>query len=361
MQEIAALISNRFSRAEPRRRVVAYMEGLLSPTLRKSAFSLATHAHEAGPDGMQRLLRTAKWDADAVRDDLRAYVLQHTRTENDGILVPIWETFVKKGQHSAGVAWQYSSTHQRMENCQVGLFLGHTSESGRGLIDRELYMPRQWLQDRSPQDGAGLPPDVSYITKAGLNRRMIARALEHGLHTPWVSVPDPDLWDEDLRRWLDSTQIPYALRLRPADALALAPRRMRAEWRLNEARANLTSRVNTLPWNTLRLRQEPSGRTFWMLTHNPPGSARPHYFLCSGPATTTIPEFIRAVRAQSAIRQCLDATRIGAGLHEYQVRSVTGWNRHTTLSLLAHAFRSFALDAPPAQQPSLARRTPQVH
>ncbi|SDE16264.1 SRSO17 transposase [Streptomyces prasinopilosus] len=337
------------------------MEGLLSPTLRKSAFALASHAHEAAPDGMQRLLRTAKWDADAVRDDLRSYVLQHTRNENDGILVPVRETFIKKGQHSAGVAWQYSSAHQRMENCQIGQFLGHTSESGSGLIDRELYLPRQWLRDRPPHDCAGLPRDISYTSKAGLNRRMITRALENGLHTPWVSVPEPDLWDESLRCWLDSRQLPYVLRLRSSDALALAPCRMRAEWRLLERRAQHTSTLNSLPWNTLRLRQEPSGRTFWLLIHTSPDTARPHYFICSGPATTTIPELIRAVRAQSAIRQCLDATRADAGLHEYQVRSVTGWNRHTTLSLLAHAFRSFALNAPRPHLSPAAGRGPQAH
>ncbi|GAA2382591.1 IS701 family transposase [Streptomyces glaucosporus] len=343
MEEIAELISHRFVRAEPRRRVVAYMEGLLSHAQRKNAFALASHAREVGPDGMQRLLRTAKWDPHAVRDDLRTYVMRHTREEgSDGVLVVSPEVFVKKGRHSAGVAWQYSSRHGRMQNCQIGLFLGHVSARGAGIVDRELYLPREWLDRGTPGIVHGVPEGSGYTAKAGLSRRMIARALESGLRSPWVSVPDDDLWDEELRTWLDGLNVPYVLRLRPDDAAALAPRGTAGEPLRAPGRRGSGPGLNTLPWQTVRLRRTSGERALWLLTHHPAPSERPASFLCSGPAGTAIPEFIRAVRAQATARRCLDALRSDAGLHEYQVRTVTGWYRHTTLSLLAHAFRSFA-------------------
>jgi hypothetical protein len=341
MEEIAAIISHRFARAEPRRRVVAYMEGLLSPTLRKSAFALASHADEVGPDGMQRLLRTAKWDADAVRDDLRAYVLRHTgREPGDGILVTAEETFVKKGRHSAGVTWQYSSTLRRMENCQMGLFLGHVSGGTCGLLDRELYLPRPWLRGQQQVIASGIPRQYAYTPKPRLNQRMIARALEAGLAAPWVSVPDRELWDEELRLWLDRRKVPYVLRLNDDDVAALLPRG-RTGVGVGAVRAGRPPEVSALPWQTVRLRGSAGARTLWVLTHRPGPCEHPESYLCSGSATTAVAEFIRAVRAQQTTRRCLDVLKRDVGLHEYQVRTVTGWYRHTTLALLAYAFRTF--------------------
>ncbi|MFI6013465.1 IS701 family transposase [Streptomyces sp. NPDC051243] len=364
---MATLISHRFARAEPRRRVVAYMEGLLSHSLRKNAFALASHAREVGPDGMQRLLRTAKWDADEVRDDLLAYVLRHTRVEGgdqpghgDGVLVAAQEAFVKKGRHSAGVTWQYSSRHRRMENCQIGLFLTHVSARGSGVLDRELYLPQEWLRDRPQVIASGLRQQASYASKARLTQRMIARALDGGLPRPWISVPERDLWDEELRLWLDGRGLPHALRLAPEEAASLLPRGMTGVLgATGPGRApGSSSGLNTLPWQTVRLPgTAPGGRAQWLLVHHSAAAGRPEGYLCSGPPATTVAEFIRAVRAQTRARHCLDVLRNEVGLDEYQVRTVTGWYRHTTLSLLAYAFRSFALEGrvrEPARTPGRA-------
>lgn len=354
MEELATLISHRFARAEPRRRVVAYMEGLLSHSLRKNAFALASHAREVGPDGMQRLLRTAKWDADEVRDDLRAYVLRHTRGEadqrahGDGVLVTAQEAFVKKGRHSAGVTWQYSSTHRRMENCQIGLFLAHVSARGSGVLDRELYLPKEWLRDRPQVIASGIRQEATYASKPRLNQRMIARVLDGGVRCPWISVPERELWDEELRLWLDGRNLPYVLKLNPEDASALLPRGMAGL--LGASGTGRTPGVSTLPWQTVRLPGMSTGaRAHWLLIHQPAPAERPESYLCSGPPATTVAEFIRAVRAQTRARHCLVVLRREVGLDEYQVRTVTGWYRHTTLSLLAYAFRSFALEARPEE------------
>ena len=140
LEAMHARIAGRFARAEPRRRVLAYLRGLLGNVTRKNGWQLAEHAGERTPDGMQRLLSTADWDPDRVRDDLRAYVVEHLG-DPGGVLVVDETGFLKKGTKSAGVQRQYSGTAGRVENCQIGVFLTYASSRGRALIDRELYLP----------------------------------------------------------------------------------------------------------------------------------------------------------------------------------------------------------------------------
>jgi SRSO17 transposase len=135
--EVHAQIAGRFARAEPRRRVLAYLRGLLGNVGRKNGWQLAEHAGERTPDGMQRLLATADWDPDGVRDDLRAYVVEHLG-DPAGVLVADETGFLKKGTTSVGVQRQYSGTAGKVDNCQLGVFLAYASAKGRAFIDREL-------------------------------------------------------------------------------------------------------------------------------------------------------------------------------------------------------------------------------
>src|SRR3954469_14683322 len=156
--ELAGRLTPRFKRVEPRRRALAYLRrralaylrrralaylrrralaylrGLLAPLGRKNGWQLAEAAGDRTPDGMQDLLGRMRWDADAVRDDLRAYVVEHFG--DPGAVLVLDETgFVKKGEKSAGVQRQYSGTAGRVENCQIGVFLGYASRHGRGRIE----------------------------------------------------------------------------------------------------------------------------------------------------------------------------------------------------------------------------------
>ena len=143
-----ARIEGRFLQRRSRERACAYVRGLLSKVERKNGWQLAEQSGEASPDGMQRLLNAYRWDADGVRDDLRAYVVDHLGNEQ-GVLVADETGAVKKGTKSAGVQRQYSGTAGRIENCQIGVFLTYASPRGRALIDRELYLPEQsWCADR---------------------------------------------------------------------------------------------------------------------------------------------------------------------------------------------------------------------
>src|SRR5512135_3587886 len=139
-------IAPRFLRVEPRRRAVAYLKGLLASVERKNGWQLAEVAGDRTPDGVQDFLLRMRWDANAVRDDLRAYVVEHLGDAH-AVLVLDETGFLKKGTRSVGVQRQYSGTAGRIENCQIGVFLGYASANGQALIDRELYLPEQWAGD----------------------------------------------------------------------------------------------------------------------------------------------------------------------------------------------------------------------
>ena len=153
---VAERIGSRFARSEPRRRAVGYLRGLLSNAERKNGWQLAEHLGEATPDGVQHLLARADWDADAVRDDLIDYVRENLG-DPAGVLVVDETGFLKKGTKSCGVARQYSGTAGRIENSQVGVFLAYAGAKGRALIDRALYLPKEWTDDRPRCRAAGVP------------------------------------------------------------------------------------------------------------------------------------------------------------------------------------------------------------
>src|SRR5215217_7715527 len=164
LSAVHARIAPRFGRAEPRRRALAYLRGLTSPVERKNGWQLAEQIGERTPDGVQRLLATARWDADAVRDDLRAYVVEYLGDPR-GVLVVDETGFLKKGTRSAGVQRQYSGTAGRIENCQIGVFLAYASPRGRAFLDRELYLPKEWAANAARRRDAGVPAGVEFRTK----------------------------------------------------------------------------------------------------------------------------------------------------------------------------------------------------
>src|SRR5260221_348989 len=195
LDAVAAALGPRFERAEPRQRALAYLTGVVSTAERKTAWQLAELAGEATPDGMQRLLSTAHWDADAVRDDLVAYVLAHL-ADPQAILVLDETGFVKKGTKSVGVAPQYCGTVGKIANCQVGVFLAYATRHGPVLLDRALFLPKEWAPDRARRAEAGghgplapgraqpLPP-----RRARLLLRLRARRQQPGAGRPGGGHP----------------------------------------------------------------------------------------------------------------------------------------------------------------------------
>ena len=163
----------RFSRVEPRRRARAFVLGLLAELPRKNCWTIAEHAGDRTPDGMQHLLSRARWDAGGVRDDVRSYVVEQLG-DPGAVLVADETGDVKKGTATPGVQRQYTGTAGRIENAQVAVYLGYAAPRGHALIDRELYLPKSWTGDPGPlRGGRAFPEHAAFATKPQLARLMI--------------------------------------------------------------------------------------------------------------------------------------------------------------------------------------------
>src|SRR5260370_1410946 len=209
LAELVVRIGSNFRRAEVRKRVGRYLQGLLAEVSRKNGWQMAEELGEANAHGVQRLLEEADWDEEAVRDELRTYVIEQLG-ESGGILVVDETGFVKKGKKSAGVARQYSGTAGRRENSQIGVFLLYASSRGAAFLDRALYVPEEWTSDRVRCRDAGIPDEVPFATKGELAKQMLSRAFESRMPASWV-VGDTVYGYDELRLWLDEQQRNYVL------------------------------------------------------------------------------------------------------------------------------------------------------
>ncbi len=261
LDDLHARIAPRFRRSEARERAKRYLVGLLDRVERKNGWQLAEHLGESGPQGMQRLLNAADWDADAVRGDLCAYVTEHLG-DADGVLIIDETGFLKKGTKSVGVQRQYSGTAGRRENCQIGVFLGYASDRGRTFLDRELYLPKEWADDAERRREAGVPDDVAFATKPALARRMLERAFAGAVPAAWVAGDEIDGNDAALRRWLEGEHHPYVLAASCNHAVWHDGRQERAD--------ALIAALPATAWGTLSCGAGAQGERLYVLVLSPP-------------------------------------------------------------------------------------------
>lgn len=353
LDALVGLIAGRFARVEPRARVGAYLRGLLAGLERKNGWTLAEYAGAVSPDGMQRLLRTAGWDVDGVRDDLRGYVVEQLGA-SDGVWVVDETGFMKKGSRSAGVARQYTGTTGKIDNCPLGVFVAYASSRGRALVDRELYLPRAWTDDPDRCRDAGIPDDVGFATKPQLAIHMLARAQAAGALTGWVTADEVYGGHHGFRDWLATHRVPFVLATRSDDTLPLPGRRRRlarslateipaAAWERRSAGAGAQG-LRLYDWATVALDPAglPDGWAHWLLIRRQIHTTAPigqlAFYRCAGPATTTMAQLLRVAGARWAIEECFQTAKNEAGLDHDQIRHYTAWYRHITLAMLATAY-----------------------
>ena len=345
-------IGGRFGRREPRQRALAYLKGLLGSVERKNGWQLAEYVGDATPDGVQRLLATYRWDADAVRDDLREYVVEHLG-DPEAVLVVDETGFLKQGRKSVGVQRQYSGTAGKVENCQIGVFLAYGSKSGRTFLDRELYLPQVWAEDGERRREAGVPEEVVFRTKGQLARVMIARAVVAGVPFGWVAGDTVYGNDRRLRSWLEGQEIPHVLAVKnneplwvdtergtaPVAARDLAQEIPADQWqRLSAGEGSKGPRLYDWSRVSIRPGSEPD-QSHWLLVRR--SIADPDdlaYYACFSPADATLAELVRVAGHRWIIEDAFKEAKQEVGLDDYQVRRWTGWYRHITLALLVHAF-----------------------
>jgi SRSO17 transposase len=349
LEDLFAQFAGRFARVETRRRAFAYVRGLLAPLERKNGWTLAEHAGNGSPNGLQAMLQSPCWDPDSVRDDVRYWALAHLAHE-DAVLVADETGFLKKGKMSAGVQRQYSGTAGRTENCQIGTFLTYASPYGRTLIDRELYLPRSWTVDRGRCRAAGVPDEVGFATKPEQARMMLARALDAGVLFSWFTADEVYGQNPHLRRWLEEVGVFYVMATRKDQQVASG---LFTTSRVDQVIAKVPAGAwkrrscgdgahgpRVYDWVMVPIRRDfgPNRRGWVLARRSVSDPNQIAYYVCYGPRGTRLRELVRVAGARWAVEETFQTSKNEVGLDHYQVRRYDAWYAHITLAMAAMAF-----------------------
>ncbi len=321
------------------------MLGLLSGLGRKNCWTIAEHRGDATPDGLQHLLSRASWDVDAVRDDLRSYVVE-AFGDPAGLLVVDETGDVKKGAHTVGTQRQYTGTAGRIENAQVAVYLTYAAPRGHALIDRALYLPRCWTEDPGRRERAGVPADVEFATKPALAQQMIASALDAAVPARFVAGDQVYGNDSKLRTALQQRGVGYVLAVAcdhrvptgygPLRADLLAANLPAESWQKLSAGAG-TKGPRFYSWAYLRIDTDDPGRQ-WLLWRRNDSTGELAYYRCYSPRPVPLGELVRVAGQRWKIEESFQTAKGQAGLDEHQVRRWCSWHRWSTLAMLAMAF-----------------------
>jgi SRSO17 transposase len=347
LTEVERWLRPHFPRREAQHRAWAYLRGLLSPVERKNGWQLAEVNGDATPYGVQHLLGRARWDDEAVRDALRAYLVEHLG-EPQAILVLDETGFLKKGQHSAGVARQYSGTAGRIENCQIGVFLAYASSRGHALLDCALYLPKDWTNDGERCQSAGVPEKHPFATKPQLARQMLQHAFDAQVPAAWVTGDSVYGDDRRLRVWLEGRAQAYVLAVSGKEygwrgwqqhqvktiLTALPP----DGWaRLSAGAGTKGLRWYEWCWLPLARPMQPDGCRWLLVRRSLREPTELTAYVVFAPCETTLATVVHVAGSRWTIEQGFEEAKGEVGLDQYEVRSWTGWYRHITLAMWAYA------------------------
>lgn len=342
-------IAHRFRRVEVRVRVRRYLASLFARIERKNGWQLAEAMGELGPQGVQRLLRTARWSEDAVRDDLRAYVVEHLGDTSSGVLIIDETSFPKQGVQSCGVAPQYCGTLGQTANAQVGVFLAYASARGTACIDRALYLPRMWTKNHQRCTAAGVPRTVGFATKAVLAKQVLERAFVAGVPARWVVADSFYGRAHHFRHWLEQRGRAHVVGILPTQVVVHDGRRQRATalaaslpqtaW-ISRSSGVGSQGERVHAWACVALMENAApGMQHWLLVRRSLEQTDDRaYFRAYGRVDTPVTELVRVAGARWSIEEAFAQAKGEVGLDQYEVRRWDGWHRHITLCLLAHAY-----------------------
>lgn len=352
LEELQDFIAPVFRRSEQRQSAGAFINGLLSGIERKTGWMLAEEAGLDRPYRIQSLLGRSSWSADALSERVRRYAID-ALGDADGVLVVDETGFVKKGTRSAGVARQYSGTAGRIENSQVGVFAAYASRYGHALVDRRLYLPKAWAEDRVRRAKAHIPEDVLFATKPAMACEMIAAILDEGIPCAFVLADAVYGSDSRFRRMLENRGQPYVLAVRSTHTL----RSFEDGWFIQTDPATLFTELDAEAWQPCTSGEGakgprlydwarlPLGRSVgdgfdrWILArrsrHDPHAIA---YYFAHAPVETSLAELAAAAGLRWTIEECFLRAKDDLGLDHCEARSWHGWHRHMSLVMAAAAF-----------------------
>ncbi len=344
-------IAPRFARYEPLRHAASLVQGLLSGGEKKNCWTIAEHAGRASPDGLQHLLSRARWDADAVRDDLRSFVVDHFA--DPGAVLVVDETGdVKKGIHSVGVQRQYTGTAGRVENAQVAVFLTYAAARGHAFIDRALYLPKSWTAEPDRCAAAGIPAGTDFATKPALATAMIARAVTAGVPAAWVAGDEVYGADPVLRAAVRDLGLGYVFQVAANRRVVTDAGPIRVDQLPGLVPATAWQTVSAGPgskgprwyaWAWVAIHPEDThdadkGRQHHVLIRRNDTTGELAYLRCYAPTPVPLRTLVTVAGQRWRIEESFQSAKALTGLDQHQVRRWTSWHRWTTLAMLAHAF-----------------------
>lgn len=356
---LADRLAPRFARTEAREVARSYLEALLSPVERKNGWQMAESLGMPTPYSLQHLLGRARWQADEVRDDLQQFV-QEQLGEEDGVFVVDETGFVKKGNQSAGVGRQYSGTAGRIENCQIGVFLGYASRKGTALIDRRLYLPQEWIEDKERRKKAGIPQETERVTKPKLAKAMLEHAFAAGMPGQWVTGDSVYGNDRSLQFWLQEQRKSHVLAVTGQEMVYIGFESFRIKellqavrevpedtWQiLSSGKGAKGERLYAWFWQEINCLFSPEWKR-WVLVRrslapvkDPAQGPELTAYIAFAPSDTPLSKLVAVAGSRWSIECCFEMAKGEVGLDQYEVRSWVGWYRHVTLSMVALAFLS---------------------
>jgi SRSO17 transposase len=341
--ELMLRVGGRFARVEPRRRMAAFVRGLLAGLPRVNCWSIAEHAGEEHPRGMQRLLSAAVWDEAGVRDDLRGYVLEHFA--DPGAVLVVDETGdLKKGTMTVGTQRQYTRTAGRTENAQVAVYLAYAAPAGSAFIDRALYLPRSWTSDPDRCQAAGIPGDTAFATKPALAKEMIGRALDAGTPAGWVAADEVYGQDPKLRAELARRGLGYVLAVAKSHPVTTHAGTFPAAELARRLPARAWQRISAGPgakgprwydWALIDV-TDPAVTSgdgpHWLLIRRRISDGEYAFYRAHAPCPVPLAQLVKVAGSRWKVEDGFAGGKELAALDEHQVRSWTSWHRSPTRS-----------------------------
>lgn len=325
-----------------------YVLGLMSPIERKNGWQLSEGLGRSTPYAIQQFLYRGRWSADVLRDTLRTYVIERMG-EPDGVLVVDETGFLKQGKKSCGVMRQYSGTAGRVENCQIGVFLTYASSKGFTMLDRRLYLPKEWAEDAVRRKAAGVPEEVAFQTKPQMALTMLQEAAKAEVPFSWVTGDSVYGDFRDIRNWVESQSKGYVLCVsrkeyvwvgftqhRVGELLQTIPEEA---WYMQSAGPGAKGE-RLFEWAILELNRPPvKGWKRWLLVRR--SIAEPEEiraYACFAPEDTMLEKLAEVAGIRWTVETSFAESKSQVGLDQYEVRSYAGWYKHITLACIAHAF-----------------------
>jgi SRSO17 transposase len=351
LDELLGRVAGRFARVDLRQRARAFVRGLLSDLPRKNCWTIAEYAGDPNPDGMQHLLARAVWDQDAVRDDVRAYIVEHLG-DPEAVLVVDETGDLKKGTTTVGVKRQYTGTAGRIENAQVAVYLVYATAAGHAVIDRELYLPRSWTDDPRRLQAVGVPDQVGFATKPALATRMITRALtsrsrRRGLLVTRSTAPTPGCgpswrrarsamcWRSPATTACPSVAPPSV----PTPSSGMSRRGRGSRCRAARApRATATTTGRSSASTMARLLLDGQAGKHWLMIRRHQRTGELAFYRCYTPRPVPLAVLVGVAGRRWTIEERFQTSKGLVGLDHHQVRRWCSWYRWVTLAMLAPAF-----------------------